>query len=327
MQDKMIKFFGFLVFLSLIRLCDPVQAGTVTYVYTDPQGTPLAEADVQGNIMARFEYTPYGNSVPGLESTDGPGYTGHVNDMDTGLVYMQARYYDPETARFLSIDPLTPKAGEVFNFNRFDYANNNPIRYTDPDGRCPWCVGAIVGTVGGIVIGGATSYVASGGNLRQTLAGAIGGGVGGLISGITLGSASSFGQLAAIGITSGLASEATTETANNIFDHGSNFAGYEYSAGKLAVAGMAGFLGAANSQLAEEIGIGVLGIAQKAVLSQGVALPMQLVTDQVTDHPENFGLGVPVINLPTVSNSSNETMEKVRKDDGVKNGQDYLRIE
>jgi hypothetical protein len=35
-------------------------AGTVTYVYTDPQGTPLAEADANGNITATFDYRPYG---------------------------------------------------------------------------------------------------------------------------------------------------------------------------------------------------------------------------------------------------------------------------
>jgi hypothetical protein len=34
------------------------QTDTVTYVYTDPQGTPLAEADAQGNIIARYDYTP-----------------------------------------------------------------------------------------------------------------------------------------------------------------------------------------------------------------------------------------------------------------------------
>jgi hypothetical protein len=47
--------------LASLWLCAAVtHAGTVTYVYTDPQGTPLAEADASGNITARFEYTPYG---------------------------------------------------------------------------------------------------------------------------------------------------------------------------------------------------------------------------------------------------------------------------
>ena len=114
--------------------------GTVTYVYTDPQGTPLAETDASGNITATFEYTPYGTyapqgtSVPG-PAPKGPGYTGHVNDPETSLVYMQARYYDPVTGRFLSTDPVQPSGGDAFGFNRYAYVSNNPVMRTDPDGK------------------------------------------------------------------------------------------------------------------------------------------------------------------------------------------------
>ena len=114
--------------------------GTVTYVYTDPQGTPLAETDANGNITATFEYTPYGTYAPQGTSSPGPapkgpGYTGHVNDPETNLVYMQARYYDPATGRFLSIDPVAPRAGDTSSFDRFAYGNDNPVTNTDPDGR------------------------------------------------------------------------------------------------------------------------------------------------------------------------------------------------
>ncbi len=123
-----------MLMLALSGLCH-AQSDTVTYVYTDPQGTPLAKADASGNIVARYDYTPYGNSVASLGNPpSGPGYTGHVNDPETGLVYMQARYYQP-TGRFLSPDPVEPAAGNIYNFNRYAYANGNPNRYTDPDGR------------------------------------------------------------------------------------------------------------------------------------------------------------------------------------------------
>lgn len=113
--------------------------GTVTYVYTDPQGTPLAETDANGNITATFEYTPYGTyapqgtSIPG-PVPKGPGYTGHVNDPEINLVYMQARYYDPATGHFLSTDLIEPVPGDQLNFNRYVYAENNPIGRTDPTG-------------------------------------------------------------------------------------------------------------------------------------------------------------------------------------------------
>ena len=119
--------------------------GTVTYVYTDPQGTPLAETDASGNITATFDYTPYGTYAPNGTSTpgpnpNGPGYTGHVNDPETNLVYMQARYYDPSTGHFLSTDPVRPVPGDAFNFNRYAYVDNNPIIGMDPTGmedECP----------------------------------------------------------------------------------------------------------------------------------------------------------------------------------------------
>ena len=112
------------------------QTDTVYLYYTDPQGTPLVKTDAQGNVLARYDYTPYGNAVASLGNPpDGPGYTGHVNDPETGLVYMQARYYQP-IGRFLSPDPVGPAAGNIYSFNRYAYTNDDPIDHVDPDGRC-----------------------------------------------------------------------------------------------------------------------------------------------------------------------------------------------
>jgi RHS repeat-associated protein len=120
--------------LIALLLWSTAQAGTVTYVYSDPQGTPLAEADANGNITATFDYRPYGTQALG-QAPSGPGYTGHVNDPEIGLVYMQARYYDPEVGRFLSVDPVGTEPADGFKFNRYDYANDNPVINVDPDGR------------------------------------------------------------------------------------------------------------------------------------------------------------------------------------------------
>jgi RHS repeat-associated protein len=129
--------FKWVFHLLLLLACGVLQAqqqGTVTYVYTDPQGTPLAETDASGNIIKTYDYTPYGTTALGT-SPNGPGYTGHVNDPETNLVYMQARYYDSASGRFLSIDPNPPSAGATFAFNRYAYASNNPIGNTDPNGK------------------------------------------------------------------------------------------------------------------------------------------------------------------------------------------------
>ncbi len=126
----------FVLTILFTLLCPLVHAGTVTYVYTDPQGTSLAEADASGNITATFDYRPFGSIALGT-APSGPGYTGHVNDPDTGLVYMQARYYDPAVGRFVSTDPAIPITGNTFDFGRYTYANNNPVANTDPTGEFP----------------------------------------------------------------------------------------------------------------------------------------------------------------------------------------------
>ncbi|WP_371819945.1 RHS repeat-associated core domain-containing protein [Psychrosphaera sp. F3M07] len=54
------------------------------------------------------------------------------------LLYMQARYYDPIIGRFYSNDPVGWTASSpVHSFGRYTYVNNNPYRYTDPNGKYP----------------------------------------------------------------------------------------------------------------------------------------------------------------------------------------------
>lgn len=108
-------------------------AEKVTYYYTDAHGTPLATADASGSVTAVFDYRPYGAQTLGAATT-GPSFTSHVTDADTGLIYMQARYYDPTVGRFLSVDPAGFAASNVLSINRYLYANANPIVFLDPDG-------------------------------------------------------------------------------------------------------------------------------------------------------------------------------------------------
>ncbi|WP_329813168.1 MULTISPECIES: RHS repeat-associated core domain-containing protein [Stenotrophomonas] len=111
---------------------------TVTYIHTDALGSVVAESDANGNVIKRYDYEPYG-AVVGGQVTDGPGYTGHVSDSATGLSYMQQRYMDPQLGVFLSVDPVTAYQKPVEQFNRYRYANGNPYKFTDPDGRAVTC--------------------------------------------------------------------------------------------------------------------------------------------------------------------------------------------
>jgi|ERR1700754_868319 len=88
---------------------------TVTYYYSDPQGTPLAETDSTGNVIRTLDYRPYGVEALGfLYKENDVGYTGHVSDDESNLVYMQARYYDASIGRFLSLDSQGVPAGNIF---------------------------------------------------------------------------------------------------------------------------------------------------------------------------------------------------------------------
>jgi RHS repeat-associated protein len=101
---------------------------TINYIHTDQLGSPIAETNSSGVETARFNYEPYGQPLAATP-LQGPSYIGHVYDASSGLIYMQARFYDPLTGRFLSTDPAASE------FNRYAYGSNNPYKFVDPDGR------------------------------------------------------------------------------------------------------------------------------------------------------------------------------------------------
>ena len=61
-------------------------------------------------------------------------FTGQKEDA-TGLVYMNARYYDPVLGQFMSLDTLVPDAGKLFDYNRYMYGWGTPLKFTDPTGQ------------------------------------------------------------------------------------------------------------------------------------------------------------------------------------------------
>ena len=131
-----------------------VENNTPTYVHHDSLGSPVAGTNASGAILWRERYTPYGITLDNAEANnDQAGYTGHIKDSDTGLVYMQARYYDPVIGRFYSNDPVGAvdylgTSNGIHGFNRYAYANNNPYKYTDPTGKfAQFFIGAFVGAV------------------------------------------------------------------------------------------------------------------------------------------------------------------------------------
>lgn len=121
--------------LGLLFLAAQVYAGEVFYLHTDALGSVVVVTDENANVVDRRVYEPYG--LPQTPIADGPGYTGHDMDGESGLVYMQQRYYDPMVGAFLSVDPIDVNSIAGGGFNRYSYAANNPYSLWDPFGLCP----------------------------------------------------------------------------------------------------------------------------------------------------------------------------------------------
>lgn len=110
-------------------------AGNPSYSIYNKNGQLLYTDGPQG--ITRYIYL--GSQLiarvgPTAAAEDKPGYTGHLEDEDLQLTYMQQRYYDPVVGRFYSDDPVG-FTGEPDTFNRYSYVANNPYKYADPSGE------------------------------------------------------------------------------------------------------------------------------------------------------------------------------------------------
>jgi RHS repeat-associated protein len=124
-----------------------VRAEEIVYFHNDLAGTAQVATNTAGTLIWREHFHPYGKRLdnPPASSANTVWFAGKPQDSLTGLSYMGARYYDPTLGRFLSIDPAAFDEQELHSLNRYAYANNNPIKFVDPDGRMPILIPVIFG--------------------------------------------------------------------------------------------------------------------------------------------------------------------------------------
>ena len=123
-----------------------VPAGTtatqIYYYVLNQQGDVTAILNTSGLPVVQYTYDAWGNvlSITGsMASTLGTQnpfrYRSYVYDEETGLYYLQSRYYDPEIGRFINADALVSTGQDLLGNNMFAYCGNNPVNRYDPTGN------------------------------------------------------------------------------------------------------------------------------------------------------------------------------------------------
>jgi RHS repeat-associated protein len=106
--------------------------GVLTYFHADALGSVAKMTDQTGAVVSSIRYDTWGNIEAGLP--DLYAFTGREWDAETGLYFMRARYYDPQTGRFVSQDPI----GFAGGLNLYAYGRNAPTNFGDPFGLRPY---------------------------------------------------------------------------------------------------------------------------------------------------------------------------------------------
>ncbi|MEA2220289.1 MAG: hypothetical protein QOJ35_2915 [Solirubrobacteraceae bacterium] len=142
------------------------QTGIATYYTHDQLGSTTALTTTTGQSVATYAYDPYGNPTTNTATTTTTPfrYAGEYTDGETGLQYLQARYYDPATGQFLTRDPLISTTRQAYA-----YAANTPTNATDPTGQTSRIVSAsALGNTAANIAGGIS------GNISTSILSAVG---------------------------------------------------------------------------------------------------------------------------------------------------------
>jgi len=200
--------------------------GNEYFYITNMQGDIIELVDISGNTVVKYKYDSWGNIVYqydsglGIDDINPFRYRGYYFDIETGLYYLQSRYYNPEVGRFISADGLVGSLGNISSHNMYTYCANNPVMYLDPSGES--FIG-ILATIGlGALIGGISGFIAAAINGDDLGAGFLSGAISGAI--IAVGLAISLALPAAGGVIvssiSGFLGGATGDIFNQAWNNG-----------------------------------------------------------------------------------------------------------
>lgn len=223
------------------RIATVATNGTVHYWHGDHLGSSSVITDSTGAKVQALTYSPFGgprtNQSFTTPAVDVPyKFTGKEFDYSTDFYYYESRYYDPWFGRFISPDSIVPNFRDPQYLNRYTYARNNPMLYTDPSGHCPICIGIGMGILIGVISSGIQSDWDLGSTLIGGVIGGVGAGVGaGVASSVYSATLSALGSTWA-GVAGGIAAGAVAGGTSGVL---ANAAGYRVNIGLAIASGAA----------------------------------------------------------------------------------------
>ena len=231
-----------------------------TYFYVrNAQGDIIKIVDTSGNVVVEYAYDAWGKpmgvtgSMAATLGVDNPfRYRGYYYDTETGLYYLNQRYYNPNWGRFINADNVLGKTGGLLTHNVYSYCANNPVIRTDEGGNFFF-------TALGAIIGGVIGAVDAAINGEDVVAGALGGMVSGAMMGAladitvaTGGAAAPVAVALGVGLAAGALGNATTQIVSGV-RKGKSFSESVTSMNRTQVI-VSGVCGAATCQLGSATG-------------------------------------------------------------------------
>ena len=149
----------------VVAVYDESRTKVATYTYTDAWGNHSVSY-TNGGGSTGAQYNPF-------------RYRGYYYDTDLEMYYLQSRYYDPNTCRFINADGYVSTGQGLTGYNMFAYCGNNPVNEVDPSGYFGLNLGIVVaGAIVGGLLGAFSALTTDGNVLESAVEGALTGAIG-----------------------------------------------------------------------------------------------------------------------------------------------------